>query len=96
MKKVGTVLWWGQHKTQRNYGIAEVKNADYSIEKFFLHRKNFIKCVPAVPAIDQIAVFDVSQEPPLEGRLPEAINIEIYNSKDEMLKTSAALSGVPR
>jgi hypothetical protein len=88
MKKVGTILWWGQHKTQRNYGIVEVKNADCSIEKYFLHRKNFIKCVPDLPSIDMMAVFDVSPEPPLEGKLREGINIEIYQSKEQMLMMS--------
>jgi hypothetical protein len=93
MKKIGQIIWWGRY----NYGIVETKNRDYSVEKFFLHRRNVIKCVPDKPAADSIVVFDMSTTPQPEGKLPVAINAEVYTSMEEALRlTTVAVSGVSR
>ena len=80
----GIIIWWGRIPTQRNFGIVEVKNADFSVDKYFLHRRNIIKMVPEFPAEDQIVKFEISPEKPRPGKLPEAIQAELYNSKAEI------------
>jgi hypothetical protein len=93
-KKVGKILWWGEG--YRTFGIIEVKKPDFSVETFFLHRKNVIKLVPDKPAADHIVVFDISAVPQAEGKLPLAVNAEVYASLEEALRSTAAVSGVSR
>jgi hypothetical protein len=73
-KKIGKLELW----KERGFGIISVKGGNFQIEKFFLPFVSVIICEPETPHYGCIVRFNVSSNKPNPGKLPLAIDAEIY------------------
>ena len=76
MKLQGKIVWW----SDKGFGSVEVKHADFSVERYFLHSAAVIRCVPDAPAVGHRVVFepDTARKLKKPTDLVPAINAEIY------------------
>jgi hypothetical protein len=82
MKRIGKLTWWNH---TRGFGICESKNADYSLQRFYVHVAKITRCVPDTPKINCWLRFDVSPELPKRSQdVPAALNVEVFETQEQL------------
>lgn len=92
--QIGILEWWNHKK---KFGLCVVKNADFSIQRYFIHMNQVVKCIPDVPGADNVVRFVPSTEKPKVGQHHAALNVEIFESIEQLradIVTGTAVSGV--
>jgi len=89
MKKRGKLEIWSE-KGQKEFGIATVKCEGYRIERFFLPFSNVVVCEPEKPYRGCVVLFNVSSSKPHPGKLPLAIEAEVYEPTTVAVATESS------
>ncbi len=79
--RIGILEWWNPKK---KFGLCVVKNADFSIQRYFIHMSNVVKCIPDLPGVDNVVRFVPSTEKPKIGQHYAALNVEIFETQEQL------------